>query len=149
MSKKYSGKSDCAYSMESDRYLMEYEEGEYITKSIRNNAVGNIYIYSTLANVVVSVSKDEKVTATLQGMFRDETQYFDMFRLSEDMLYIFATCDAQSIAHSRLIVLLPEDMVYNIQIVTNCGEAEVDEQVLVNKLKLEVESGIVPDTRKS
>lgn len=144
MSKKYTRKSEGKYSMDSDRYLMVYDEGEYITKRLLGDGVENVYIYSTLADVVVLSSREDKITVTLQGMFRDEAHYFDVFRLSKDSLYIFATCDAQSIAHSRMIVLLPETTIYNIQIVTNCGEAVVDEAVLARKLKLEIEKGIAP-----
>lgn len=149
MSKKYTRKSEGKYGMDSDRYLMEYDEGEYITKKLLGDGVENVYIYSTLADVVVLSSREDKITVTLQGMFRDETQYFDVFRLSKDSFYIFATCDTQSIAHSRLLVLLPETTIYNIQIVTNCGEAVVEDEVLVKKLKLEVGKGIVPKSRKS
>ena len=87
----------------------------------------------------------------MQGVFNDEIQYFEVLRLDANTVYVFATCDAQSIVHSssKLFVLLPETTTYNIQIVTNCGEAVVEEAVLVRKLKIDVEKSIVPESRKS
>ena len=149
MSKKYDVKRDCMYSMDFDRHLVECEEGEYITKTLNVEGVRNVYIYSTLADVYVVPSEEDKITATLHSDFIGSTKYFDVFRLSEDMLYIFATCDAQSIEKYKLFVSLPESTTYNIQIVTSYGEATVYHKVLFNKLKLEVGKGLLPRGEES
>lgn len=148
MSKKYTKKKMSNSSMDFDRYLTEAEEGEYTTKKFRVKGVKGIYIYSTTADVAVLPSSEKNITATLFGV-RGEAQYFDMFRLDENTLCIYATSDVGSIAQSRLVVSLPESKRYNIQIVTNCGQAEVEKRVSVKKLKLEVGKGIVPKSKKN
>ncbi len=148
MSKKYTKKEMDKSGMDFDRYLADVEEGEYITKKLWVKEVKGIYIYSTTADVTVLPSSDKNITATLLGV-RGDMQYFDVFRLDEKTLCIYATCDVDSIAQSRLVVSLPETKRYNIQIVTNCGQAEVEKRVSVKKLKLEVGKGIVPKSKKN
>lgn len=148
---KYGKKHDTEKSVEHDRYFMECEEGEFLSKKIRTKGIENVYIYSTLADVEILVLGEEKATATLYGDISKDMYYFDMFRLSEDTLYIFVTCSAQSIIHttSKLVVTLPRTTMYNLQVVTSYGTAVVDEESSFRKLKLEIGSGIVPMDRKS
>lgn len=142
MSKKYAKKNIELSSMDWARTLSDCEVGEYITKRILFKGVRNVYIYSTLADVTVLPTSRGVITATLLGV-RSETQYLDMFMLDIDTMCIFATCDAQSIASSDLFVALPRDAAYNIQIVTNQGEAKIEKGVLIWKKKLEIGKGIV------
>ena len=134
MSKKYTKKSKCV-NPEIDRYLCETEEGGYITKNFKEEVKG-VYIYSTIANVIVLPTSKKNITATLIGV-QSGMQYFDMFRLDEDMLYIFATYDVDTLQKYELLVFLPKCKRYNIQIVTNCGHAKVEKGVLTQKSKIE------------
>ena len=143
MSKKYTKKNENILSMDWARTISDCEVGEYITKRLLLKGVRNVYIYSTLADVIVLPSSSEVITSTLLGI-RSDTQYFDMFMLDTDTMCIFATCDAQGIASSNLFVALPRDSAYNIHIVTNQGGAKIEKGVLIWKKKLEIGKGIVP-----
>ncbi len=143
MSKKYAKKNTDDHSMDFCRYLMDCEEGEYITKRFSGNSIRDVYIYSSTANVNILSSSDGVVTATLLCV-KSEKQYFEMFMLDEDTLYIFATCDVQSLAQSNLFVALPEDVSYNVQIVTNLGDVRIDDGVSTWKQKVDIGNGIVP-----
>lgn len=143
MSKKYAKKDENVQSMDWTRNLSGCEEeGEYITKKIFYRGIRNIYIYSTLADVTVLPSSRNIITATLFGI-RDETKYFDMFMLDRNSMCIFATCDAQGIASTNLLVALPRDTAYNLQIVTNRGEANIEKGILLWKKKLDIGKDIV------
>ena len=123
------------YNETLDEYLAEFEEGEYVQKKLSRRGVKKIYIYSTLADVDISSSATEKITATLQGELYGEQFYFTMFRL-DNTVYVYATCDVDRFQSCRLFVTVPETTEYKLEIVTNRASVTVRRDVPVKKLKI-------------
>ncbi len=123
------------YNEAVDQYFRDSEEGEYIQYGISRKGVKKIYIYSTLADVDISFSASEKITATLQGELYGEQFYFTMFRL-DNTVYVYATCDVDRLQPCRLFVTVSETNEYKIEAVTNKASVTVRKGVRVKKLKV-------------
>lgn len=123
------------YNETLDGYLAEFEEGEYVQRKLSRKGVKKIYIYSTLADVDISSSATEKITATLQGELYGEQFYFTMFRL-DNTVYVYATCNVNRVQPCRMFVTVPETTEYKLEIVTNRASATVRRNVPVKRLKI-------------
>ena len=134
MSKKCK-KNKYEYDEKFENYLVECEEGEYITKSVYSGEVKRIYIYSTAADVTILPSNANEISSTLQGELYGEQFYFDVFR-RENTVFIYATCDVDRVSQIRLFVTLPNTDEYKIEVVTNLASITVKKELVAKKLKL-------------
>ena len=125
-----------------ESYFTETEEGEYITRKIYGKGVKKIYIYSTVADVVISSSATSYIEATLQGELYGEQFYFSAFRLDEDKVYIYATCNVERKMPISLNITFPRTEGYKVDVVTNKGSVIAKNGLTVKKFKVKTGKGL-------